>query len=290
MANLLEQYFLNPILDRTGYNAANTAVYAAIALAAAYAIYRLFGKLKIKIDERFVIYTLPFVLLGSTLRVVTDSIDTGAMASLASPASSSLFSPLYRAILASHIYDYSFLTTTPGIYILVGILTLLCAILAFHFLARPKLYPAIGLALLLPHLLLLLTMSQYWFYFFLALALAAVPTALACKFLFSGSPLATLTVLAHSLDGAATFIVIDVFSAAVGKQYFEQHVVSNLIGSTQLGFFLFFLIKAAFSTAAAYIIVRDKAPSSEKNYIFLLLIIFGLAPGARDVLRMLVGA
>jgi uncharacterized membrane protein len=288
MVDFISEYFLNPVLDRTGYNTINTAAYAIIALACAYLIFKLFERLKIKFDRTFTLYTLPFILLGSTVRVITDSIDTNVMQSLAS--SPSPLYPLYNLILSSHLYDYSFLTTTPGIYIIVGLLAIASAIISFHLLKRPKLYPLIALALWLPHFLLILLMSQHWLYLALVLALALIPAALAYKFVLQHSLLPSFAVFAHSFDGAATFVVIDIFGPAAGKSYFEQHVVSNLLGSTPLGFFLFFLVKVLFSAAASYLIMRDKASESEKSYILLLLIIFGLAPGIRDALRMLVGA
>ena len=39
---IIEEYFISPILDKTGYNAINTLTYGAIALAALYVIWRLF--------------------------------------------------------------------------------------------------------------------------------------------------------------------------------------------------------------------------------------------------------
>lgn len=287
MADFFYEYFIRPVLERSGYNPVNTAAYAIIALACAYGIYRLFGKLKIGFDTRFVLYTIPFMLLGASARVVTDSVDSGVMADAA--AKGGLFAPAYSAILASHFYDYGFLTTTPGIYVIVGILTIVSAICSHFFLKKPSWHLAAGLALLLPHLLLVLSLSQYWIFAALVLALAIIPAFLAYKFLLSRSLLPSLAVFAHSLDGAATFVVIDVFSKATGRQYFEQHVLSSLLGGTQLGFFLFFLVKAGFSAGAAHLISQEKGGENEKNYVLLLLIIFGLAPGVRDLLRMLAG-
>jgi len=76
----------------------------------------------------------------------------------------------------------------------------------------------------------------------------------------------------------------------VGKQYFEQHVLSNFLGSVANTFFVYYAVKILFATAAVYLIERESETQEEKYFIALLLIIFGLAPGFRDLLRMLVGA
>jgi uncharacterized membrane protein len=48
-------------------------------------------------------------------------------------------------------------------------------------------------------------------------------------------------------------------------------------------------VKVLFSSAAVWIVETSDDRRDEKNYILLLLIIFGLAPGVRDALRLLAG-
>ena len=73
----LEEFFISPILEKTGYNAVNTLVYAGIALVAVYALFHIVKKCKVKIDNGFFWGVLSFVLFGSTARVVTDAVDAG---------------------------------------------------------------------------------------------------------------------------------------------------------------------------------------------------------------------
>jgi uncharacterized membrane protein len=117
--------------------------------------------------------------------------------------------------------------------------------------------------------------------------LAIIPWLIARKFI--KDDILSGIVFAHSLDGAATFFAIDIFSGMSGIQYSEQHVFSNAIGEIGGSFLLFYLIKILISFGAAYIIDKEKMPEDEKYYIALVLIIMGLAPGVRDVLRMMVG-
>ena len=56
MADFIQEYFVNPILyqDRYApYNVYNTAVYAIIAIAAVYFLYRILQKKGVLIDEKF---------------------------------------------------------------------------------------------------------------------------------------------------------------------------------------------------------------------------------------------
>ncbi len=277
MENLIYEYYVKPIWDHSGYNIVNTLTYAIIAIAAVFLIYR-FMKGRIKIDEKFITATLMFVLFGSTLRVVTDSIDSHIF---------SAATPIHQAILDSHLLDYGYFTVTPGIYVVVAALFILSAAILYRI-KRMELLQYVGIALWLPHFLLLLPFMKYAIYAVSVLALAAIPAYLAWRY-FKNIPLA-LIVAGQALDGAATFFVIDYFSKISGIQYFEQHVFSAAIGALSGTFFTFYLLKVGISFSAAYLLSKEKMDIEDLNYIALILIIMGFAPGIRDVLRMVVGA
>jgi len=126
--------------------------------------------------------------------------------------------------------------------------------------------------------------------------MAAVPAYLAYLSLrtLKLNSFGAIAVLGHALDGAATFVVIDLFGKFSGIPYGEQHVVPNMIGgilgSSGFGFLLFYAIKVALSFAAVYFINKEANNDRERYFLILLLAIMGIAPGIRDVLRMLAGA
>ncbi len=289
----IKEHYADPIVNHEGYNIVNTLTYALIAILAVYSIYRVFEKNKIKINREFVINTIPFVLLGSTARVITDSLDTNVMKPI---------TLLHEFIINSHIYDYGFLTSSPGIYIVTAVL-FFASLLISHKMKKPELAGQIGIALWLPHFFVLLFMVRYLEFAIPVLALAAIPFYLAFGYFKTENPerktnankiggdILAGVVGAHALDGAATFFIIDFFGKLTGKSYFEQHVIPSFIGETFGTFFPFYLLKIAIAFGAAYFIANEKdASGQEKHFISLLLIIIGLAPGLRDVLRMAVGA
>jgi uncharacterized membrane protein len=296
--DFITQYFINPIWDRSGYNPVNTIVYAGIALASAYVMYRVLKKEKVKIDQNFILSVLPFILLGSTVRSLVDASDRGALL-----ANSSALFGLLGAVFNSHIYDYGYLTVTPGIYVVIGLLTF-ASVLVANRLKKPMLAPAFGIALWLFHFILLLPMMQYWAYGLMVLALALGASLAAYVYLKRAKvrSFAVLAVFSHAFDGAATYVTINIWNrfepacAKMGHCYGEQHVLSsglgdfgNIIFAPIGGFFLFFLVKVIFSTVAAQLVEQD-SKGEERDFILLLLIIFGLAPGMRDILTLLMGA
>ncbi|MCP4647544.1 MAG: DUF63 family protein [bacterium] len=79
------------------------------------------------------------------------------------------------------------------------------------------------------------------------------------------------------------------FSSAIGKNYFEQHVLSRAVGELLNTYFLFYLVKVAIASAAVYLVEKEKMKSDERIYFYLVVAIIGLAPGIRSILRMVCG-
>ena len=68
-----EQYFIDPIISGSGYNVYNTLAYAALLIVAVFVTYKLLKKMKIAIDDRFMLGVLPYVILGGLLRALEDA-------------------------------------------------------------------------------------------------------------------------------------------------------------------------------------------------------------------------
>ncbi len=271
-------YFIFPILSKTGYNPINTIVYAIVAILAIYIIWQIFKIKKIALDKTFIYGVLTFVLFGSTVRVVTDAIDSGIFRPI---------SPLHELVLSSHIYDYGFLTVSPGIYLVTAVL-LFVTMGILHLIKKPELLAYVGLVLWFPHFLLLVPFMNYAMYAIPVLILAAIPAIVAWKYF--NNEIFTLVVAGQALDGAATFFVIDVFGPMTGKPYFEQHVVGGFIGAFFGTYFAFYLMKVIIAWIAASLLQKEKEELALQYFIALVIMIMGFAPGIRDMLRMMVGA
>jgi len=298
-SSFIQAYFISPVWERTGYNLVNTLAYAAIALAAVYLIWRYFDKKNISIDRPFWAGALSFVLFGSSLRVLTDSIDSPArvMAQTLLNASAGQSGPFgfiaqitYPFILNSHVLDYGAWTVTPGIYVLTAAIFLSCVVIGWR-LKRPYFAAIVGGVLAAINYILLLPMAKHWDYSILIIAMALGVGAIVCYGLKWKDKKFVLPVMGQALDGAATWIAIDVFGPANGIGYFEQHVLSDAIGrATPLGFGLFFLLKVGFAIGAVWAVRKEKEIDMRtKSLLLLVIAIIGFAPGLRDLLRMLCG-
>lgn len=293
MAGFLEDYFIRPIFERTGYNMVNTLAYAAIAIAALYLIWMFLKKKGFDFSSRDFLYGVgAFVLLGSTARVLTDASDSGLMAAAAGGGGT--LGAVYSALHLSGIFAYGYLTVTPGIYVVTALLFLL-SIAIGRAMGQPRFPAYAGLALFLPCFLLLVPFMRHFDFLLLGLGIAAAGSLAAYFLLKKYAKLELglhekLAIAGQALDGAATFVVIDIFSKASGKDYFEQHVLSGGIGTaTPLGFFLFFLVKVALAGAIVYFLSKEKMDASDKSLVLIVVGIMGFAPGIRDLLRMLAG-
>ena len=278
MENFIYEYFISPIWERSGYNLVNTLFYALIAIGAVYLIYR-YMKGRIAVDNTFLVGTLSFVLFGSTIRTVTDAIDGGVFKAV---------TPIHQFVLDSHLWDYGYVTVSPGVYILTAAL-FLTSVFVLDRIKRMEWLAYIGLALWIPHMLLLLPFMEYAIYALPILLLAFIPTYIAWMYYKNMSYVGVVG--GQALDGAATFFVIDFFSQMTGIQYFEQHVVGGVIGTIFGTFFVFYLVKTAIAFLAVHVLKDEKGLDDEdRRFIALAIMIMGFAPGIRDILRMVVGS
>ncbi len=320
VSSFVNDYFIKAIWDKTGYNVVNTAVYATLALLALYALWRIFKKYDVRIDAPFWAAVMAWSVWGSSVRVLTDSVDSGvmgktlalaggALAGAGSAAGGATGSALagaaarglpggmfdfishsaYPVILHSHVLDYGFATVTPGIYIVTATL-FLASLLLSRKLGMPYWAAGVGAMGAALNLILLLPMMHNWAYAAVPLLLSGGVGAVLWFGLKWRNPMEILPVMAQALDGAATWVAIGWFGPAQGIPYFEQHVLSSAIGqSTPLGFGLFFLLKVGFAFGAVHLLRGEKMDARTRGLVLLAILVIGLAPGMRDLLRMLAG-
>ncbi|MEM3369429.1 MAG: DUF63 family protein [Candidatus Micrarchaeia archaeon] len=287
--NFIQDYFINPIIEHTGYNIVNTLFYAVIAIVAAFLVYKKFKKY---FTKELIIYTIPFIILGSTVRVITDATEAGI------DWSGHQFYWLFGPFLNSGIYNYGFLTATPGIYVIIGLITIFSLYISIR-LKQPKIYPAIGILLCLPHLIVVLSMIQDPTYLITILALSGmimVFSHLIMERYKLNKILPRIAVAAHTIDGVSSFVAIEIFNrfsplcTEKGICYFGQHVVERFFSEIIVyGTIIYLFIKVLFAIFASLIIEREAENENERYFLYLLIIIFGLAPGIRNLLRVTLG-
>jgi len=267
LADWINRYYIYPIIHDTSYNPVDTATWAVILGLAVLGLVRLFKHLDIEMDERLILYTLPFVLAGSSLRVIED-------AGLVSPPA-------------------SYLLITPLIFFVVFFVTAGCLLLTRMLLGARfyRAYAAIGLLWTMLNVAFITNagFENLWVMpavFLLGTTITSV-ILLVRRYLtwlkFLDDKFNLMIIYAHMLDASSTYIGVDWFS------YYEKHVVPtfmiNLTGSSSI----MYLLKLLVLLPALSIIDRSIEDPSLRNLTKLTLITLGLAPAARNALRLALG-
>jgi len=267
LAAFVQEYYIDPIIYDTSYNPVDTITWAIILGLAILGLIKLFRRGDLLMDERLLLSTLPYILAGSSLRVIEDANLVAA--------------------------PWRYLLITPLIFFLVFLITAACLIITrkiwdekYH--AR---YAAIGFLWTFFNLAVLSTIGfkNTW----VIAAVFLLGSVLAGGILFCGRRLFALNFLnerfnqmiiyAHMLDASSTYFGVDWFS------YYEKHVVPtfliNLAGSAAI----MFPLKLIILLPVLYMIDKSMQEPSLRNLTKLTLITLGLAPAVRNTLRLALG-
>ena len=275
--DFIYKYYVGPTLNGEPYTIVDTLTYALILICAVYLVYRWLKKTGIDIDQEFIVSTIPFVILGGLLRVVED---TGI---IPRPWNVILVTPIIffvvffititilviartlekKGLIASYTRGYA----AGGICACV----ITAAVLAYFGITETRI--AVGVLATI-------------------LAMAAVSSAAVWGLLryglrwsFTDDILYKLLIFGHMLDASATSFGIDLHELT----YVEVHVVgSHLIEATGTAFSMFAL-KLAVIIPAIYVLemYRKEGNSQLWHLIILAMIVVGMAPGIRDMVRMI---
>ena len=283
ISDFIYKYYIDPIRYGQPYNVVDTLTYAIILVLGVYLLYRWMSQstwlsdIGLKIDASFILATLPYVVLGGVLRVVQD---TGMITG-----------------------DFQFLLVTPLIYFVLFFFTLAMIFLARYLQVQGLIknfrsfYALVGCISVLIVSLGLLSWginNTGVDLFVLAIIplMAIAATVLVWAFMryilrwnYVTDVLYLALIFGHMLDASATSYGIDLHPAV---QYVEQHVVgSNLINLTGTAFVMFPL-KLVVLFPAIYImqLYRKEANPAFWHLVLLAMIVVGLAPGIRDMTRM----
>ncbi len=275
--DFIYKYYVGPTLNGEPYTIVDTLTYAIILIIAVYLVYRWLKKTEIQIDHDFIIATIPFVVLGGVLRVVED---TGVIPR-----------------------PWNVLLVTPLIFFVVFFYTIAVLVIArncekrglLHSYTRGYFWGGVTACILVTLILLSygFTHSQVSLtvlFTILGMSLISFGALWALiRYVFgweyANDALYKLLIYGHMLDASATSYGIDLHE----MKYVEVHVVgSHLIEWTGTAFSMYAL-KFAVLIPAIYILEayrREGGSDSLWHLILLAMIVVGMAPGIRDMMRM----
>lgn len=244
-------FYLHP-----GYTTFNTIIFGIVLGIIIIGIIKVFNKLNK--DPLELIYPLiPIIIFGSTSRALVDN----------------------------HVYPRIYLLATPGIYISIGLLTILLLVISvliekYYNIKYYKIIFLVGLLFCLPNIALILIHGINIAIFVLELCLwglISLPFLLLKDRFDLLSNNGNLKVLsAHIFDATSTFVAIDFFG------YYEQHVLPTFMIDIFGTALIMYPLKIILILVALYVIDKHVDDNNSNHMLKLAIFILGLAPGIRN--------
>jgi len=267
ISEFIQRYYIDPIIYDTSYNPVDTITWAVILGLSVLALIRLLGRSGILVDGRLVIFTLPYTLAGSSLRVVEDA-----------------------DLVAS---PWRYLLITPLIFFLVFLVTAASLLLTRRIWGEGfySKYAALGFIWAASNLALLSSIGfkNVWVIaavFLMGSILAGGIILLQRHVAWPGfleDRFNRMIIYAHMLDASSTYLGVDWFF------YHEKHVLPTYLIHLAGTAAVMFPLKLAVLLPVLYMIDRSLQEPSLKNLTRLTLITLGLAPAVRNTLRLALG-
>lgn len=273
----IQKYYIDAVLQDQPYNIYETVTYAAILIIALYCVYRWLKKTGIEIDTPFILATIPYVVFGGVLRVVED---TGMI-----PA------PWWILFVTPLIYFTIFFYTV----IVLWTSRLLEKKGYTESYTKPYMWGGIAAGIVSLLLCLWWGVTEARFEVWVAaciLILAAVTSALFWALLRYGfkweyvtHPLYKILIAGHLIDASATSFGLDLHP----MHYIEQHVLGGHLIEVTGTAFVMFPLKIAVLIPAIWVMEQFRKEEGMEqlwHLVLLAMITVGLAPGIRDMMRM----
>ncbi|MDO9096694.1 MAG: DUF63 family protein [Candidatus Methanoperedens sp.] len=273
------KYYISGIINDTSYNPVDTLTYAILLGISLFGVLKLLEKLNVEIDARFIIAVTPYVLAGSTLRVLEDS---------------NLFTPPLR-----------YLFVTPLIYFFMFAVTISILALAINLERNGKIkdyhsfFCYAGIVWTVINITMLLAAGEVKNAVPAAaiLSLGIIVTSvvyfisLRLDFTLLTNKLNISLLFAHLLDASSTFVGIDWLG------YYEKHVAPtffiDMAGNyTDHPSLVMYPLKLLVFIPVLYMLDNKFDTDKEKKLIALMklaILVLGLSPATRNTLRILMG-
>ncbi|WP_456422757.1 DUF63 family protein [Thermococcus sp.] len=255
------RYFIEPIKYNQGYNIVNTLVYAIILGIAVLLLYKMLKRMGIKVNEKFFVALMPYIILGPLMRSMTDI----------------------------GLLPRTYLTVSPGGYFVIAGFAIASLFAVWRHCRDERLYPIyrdFGWVLVAGLLFIMVInwdkVSVRWVFFkyFIPSLLIAESFIWLLSKKFELVRNNRVLYYTHFYDATTTFVGIQFFG------FWEQHVLArtlmDLFGTPAV----MYLEKLVIITLVVYVLDRLMADEDPEliNFIKLTVFILGFGPGTRNLL------
>jgi len=246
-------YFLSP--KKTGYDVPKTFTYAIVLILAVFLIFKILKKVKVRIDKRLAIAISPYIIFGSSLRVLED---LGLI--------------------------NSYFIITPGIYLFIFLICFSVLLISL-LIEKRKGIPYFKTSFTFGLILVALILPQFKVVNFRGLLLVVISfipwVLLFWKILKKWDLTNRMVSLFQMFDASTTFVAVNFF------RYSEQHIFPTYLINI-FGPISFLFAKLIVIVSILILIDRFSKDKEFNNYLKLIIGILGAATGTRDFIRLLV--
>jgi uncharacterized membrane protein len=275
LIDFIKQNYIDGIINDTSYNHFDMITYVIILFIGVYVVLKLLTKLRIKVDEEFVIATIPYIFMGSVFRVIEDA---------------NLLAPPVK---------YFFIT--PIIYFVIFAICF-CALLLTRYLENQKkirnylsAYAIIGAAVSLAGLAVLIYYSSSNLNLYI-LVYSLVPAIALTELVRRVSPAIRMTYLKSRVYSFALFsFMLDSFTTYIGVDmlgYINKHPFSSFLASIAGTGAALIPLSLILVLVIVFLLEKDSKEDKkedEKYMMILTLIVLGFSMGARNLLAIVFG-
>ena len=275
LIDFINRNYIEGVVNDTSYNHFDMITYVIILLAGVYVVLKLLNKLRIKVDEEFVIATIPYVFMGSVFRVIED-------ADLLKPPVKYFFiTPLIFFVIFAICFGTLLITrylekirkikNYIHTYAIAGFVLSLAGIAILIYYGSSNWNPGILVYSLVPAVILTEIVRR-------------VSPAIGMAYL--RSRMYSFAVFSFMLDSFTTYIGVDLFG------YINKHPVSSFLtsifgtGAVLIPLSLILVLVIVFLLEKES---REDTREDEKYMMALTLIVLGFSMGARNLLAMVMG-
>ncbi len=275
----INKYYISGIVNDTSYNIVDTVTYAILLGLSLFGVIKLLSRFRVKLDAGFIRAVTPYIIAGSSLRVLEDS---------------GVFQPPLR---------YFFIT--PVIYFVVFAVTIfsLSISIALERYGKIKSYHrfffAAGIAWALVTLIALFIVGKVTNPLPAAAIIVLGLITTSAVYLISGwigfsvltDRLNISILFAHLMDASSTFVGMDWLG------YYEKHVVPTFFIDfagkfTDHPAIVMYPLKLLVFIPVFYMLDNEFEKENEEKMIplvKLVILVLGLSPAVRNTLRILMG-
>ena len=273
--DFINRNYIEGIISDTSYNHFDMITYVIILFVGVYAVQKLLKKMSIKVDEEFVIATIPYIFMGSVFRVIED-------ADLLKPPGKYFFiTPLIFFVIFAICFGTLLITRYLGkikkiknyirAYAIAGVALSLAGIAILIYYSSPNWNLSILVYSLVPAIILTEIVKR-------------VSPAISMTYL--RNRMYSFAVFSFMLDSFTTYIGVDLFG------YINKHPFSSFLASIFGTGAVLIPLSLILVLAIVFLLEkesREDTKEEEKYMMALILIVLGFSMGARNLLAMVMG-